>query len=955
MIATADTLKALEKDWNWIQENLMEELNELEDPFDKEAYAVSKFQSLVTSEDNDTDEKSTDAKFRAAARSWRQIFHMPESERLVNFYSCAYHKKLLNQGWMYISVSYLCFYCFVFGVETKVVIELKDIEQLSKDKSKRGVFSDAIKIVTKNKTEHMFSNLFHRDETYDLLEHLTTLAMQRLLKSTATDPAPGLSLQEQQQVEATNQMLFSNTSTGPAPKGSLPGARPLKQSFDDQKRNARFQQVFNLPSSETLLEEIMATCTISGTTGTTASWNGKLYLSTTFLCFISLVKYECYLVLPFYAVIRVERISTQTSTIAITARHQLKMLFQMLGDKPVVDKFCATLKDRLQAHMALMKPLKAFVAACPSESLLSGKEITTGGLGLTFGYVDVKKATERKKLGFWMAYFKDYGRNLTLVRLPTFVKLIRVGLPNALRGEIWEVCCGAIHKRYMNEGYYEGLHEKHKGMVSLSTEEIEKDLNRSLPEYSGYQTPEGINALRRVLYAFSYHEPEIGYCQAMNIVVSVLLIYLTEEQAFWILTVLCERMLPGYYSTNMVGAVVDNHVFETLVVKYMPILAEHFKKNEIQLSVACLPWFLSLYINSLPLPYALRVLDCFFMEGPKVLFQIGLAILKTNGDALLKAKDDGELMNVLKSSFATLGDIVQSNDQRASRSITKFNQLILTAYREFQSVTHEMIVDLRKSLHLKVVHGLDTYAKRSVIRNLNNTSKFTKDELLFMCDQFFSVQFYKRDDKQKTSPDRMDLDHFKLFLGRLASWANFEKDLEDQQTRLGTDTPPKPIVGNVFIPKLFSNMFDKNGDGMVDFQDIVSGLGQIIHSDTMTRLNRFFELHDNDNDGNLSKEEVIQLSESLLFLFRREDNDRDQYLGSVSGLLNRAFTANAATQASPDEEFKIALPTFRELVLSDDYLVNYFETGFAKSFVFAQPKEAVQISTGPVGREIVES
>jgi hypothetical protein len=68
----------------------------------------------------------------------------------------------------------------------------------------------------------------------------------------------------------------------------------------------------------------------------------------------------------------------------------------------------------------------------------------------------------------------------------------------------------------------------------------------------------------------------------------------------------------------MLGAVVDNHVFECLVVKFMPILAEHFKKYEIQLSVACLPWFLSLYINSLPLPFALRIIDCFFMEGPKV-------------------------------------------------------------------------------------------------------------------------------------------------------------------------------------------------------------------------------------------------------------------------------------------------------------------------------------------------
>ena len=55
-------------------------------------------------------------------------------------------------------------------------------------------------------------------------------------------------------------------------------------------------------------------------------------------------------------------------------------------------------------------------------------------------------------------------------------------------------------QRYLNEGYYEKLHADNVGKASLSLEEIEKDLNRSLPEYSGYQTEEGINALRRVLY-----------------------------------------------------------------------------------------------------------------------------------------------------------------------------------------------------------------------------------------------------------------------------------------------------------------------------------------------------------------------------------------------------------------------------------------------------------------------
>jgi hypothetical protein len=112
---------------------------------------------------------------------------------------------------------------------------------------------------------------------------------------------------------------------------------------------------------------------------------------------------------------------------------------------------------------------------------------------------------------------------LTLSKTPQFAKLIRVGLPNKLRGEIWEVCSGAIYERFMNQGLYDKILEENKEKTSLSLEEIEKDLNRSLPEYKAYQQSEGIDRLRRVLVAYSWKDPELGYCQAMNIVTSAIL------------------------------------------------------------------------------------------------------------------------------------------------------------------------------------------------------------------------------------------------------------------------------------------------------------------------------------------------------------------------------------------------------------------------------------------------
>jgi hypothetical protein len=89
--------------------------------------------------------------------------------------------------------------------------------------------------------------------------------------------------------------------------------------------------------------------------------------------------------------------------------------------------------------------------------------------------------------------------------------LLRKGVPPELRGSLWQILCNS-HR--MNESasdsYYEDLIKKAESERKF-TEDIEKDLHRTFPSHAIFGTSEGLAVLRRVLLAFSVHNPTVGY------------------------------------------------------------------------------------------------------------------------------------------------------------------------------------------------------------------------------------------------------------------------------------------------------------------------------------------------------------------------------------------------------------------------------------------------------------
>lgn len=402
---------------------------------------------------------------------------------------------------------------------------------------------------------------------------------------------------------------------------------------------------------------------------------------------------------------------------------------------------------------------------------------------------------------------------------------------------------------------------------------------------------------------------------------------MSESQAFFLLSVLCDRLLPGYYSTTMYGTLLDQRVFESLVEKTMPILWNHLVKSDVQLSVVSLPWFLSLYINSMPLIFAFRVLDVFFLEGPKVLFQVGLAILRINGEDLLDVTDDGTFISILKTYFSRLDESAHPNSENEKyRSVTKFQELMIVAFKEFAAITQSTISEQRAKHKDAVLDNIESFAKRTSIRNLGPDSKrLSVEDLGFLYDRFYSI-LYEREQRMQLlreestkraksgrtqtpglvsgnagnpsieigrvgmgpSPTLMNYDGFREFLAGITRWAitdaptsSHKESMSEEEMSIGSGGRPRSFsvspwgTGNSepadhdFMQRLYGrwNVDDKDG---LSLQNVVSGLANVKGTrDIMTSISYFFELYDDDQDGKVDREGILRISEALLFLTRR--------------------------------------------------------------------------------------
>ena len=197
----------------------------------------------------------------------------------------------------------------------------------------------------------------------------------------------------------------------------------------------------------------------------------------------------------------------------------------------------------------------------------------------------------------------------------------------------------------------------------------------------------------------------------MNYVAGLLLLVTKdEENAFWLLRTLTERILPDYYAPNIPGLITDVRVLSELIKTKSPMIHKHVEGFSMPWELALSKWFMCLYSDVLPIETVLRIWDCLFYEGSKILIRVALTLVIQRQNQILMTDEFSKLVvefkNCATDSITTdchvfMSNVFEISSPLPSKQLDKLRQDIWISVKEELNVQDERRKEIKKSREVK--------------------------------------------------------------------------------------------------------------------------------------------------------------------------------------------------------------------------------------------------------------
>ncbi|XP_049782057.1 rab GTPase-activating protein 1-like [Schistocerca cancellata] len=253
----------------------------------------------------------------------------------------------------------------------------------------------------------------------------------------------------------------------------------------------------------------------------------------------------------------------------------------------------------------------------------SNEELSDGDEPLLSGTGSVSKDCSEVELESWAEVLLRWSS--TNQRPRQLAALVRAGIPEALRGEVWQrLACCDTDTATMDT--YRILITKDSPCETV----IQRDINRTFPAHDFFKEAGGLgqDSLYRISKAYAVYDTEVGYCQGLSFLAATLLLHMPEEQAFCVLIKLMYNYgLRDLYKDGFDVLYLRLYQLDRLMEEQLPKLWQHFTEKGVESHMFASQWFLTVFTARFPLYFVFHILDVFLLQGVETLFQVALALL----------------------------------------------------------------------------------------------------------------------------------------------------------------------------------------------------------------------------------------------------------------------------------------------------------------------------------------
>ncbi|TKR72061.1 hypothetical protein L596_019577 [Steinernema carpocapsae] len=219
--------------------------------------------------------------------------------------------------------------------------------------------------------------------------------------------------------------------------------------------------------------------------------------------------------------------------------------------------------------------------------------------------------------------------------------LIRNGIPDVLRGEVWQLLAKVNADIDLIDTYRLLV-----GQECPSEQVILRDIHRTFPAHAYFREAngDGQGSLFKISKAYSLYDEEVSYCQGLSFLGAALLLHMPEEQAFCVLIkIMFDYGLRDLFKLGFDTLHLRFYQLHRLIEDYAPDLFGHFYNLGVETHMYASQWFLTLFTAKFPLQMVFFIVDLFLSEGMNTIFHISLALLNDSKKDLLQLDFEGAL------------------------------------------------------------------------------------------------------------------------------------------------------------------------------------------------------------------------------------------------------------------------------------------------------------------------